>query len=58
MVIFGGINIMSRWLNANYYIGSNGTIDPIVDSFGDCVVQASYIIGKNKYDMDNFLLHI
>ncbi len=56
MVIFGGINIMNRWLNSNYYIGSDGTIDPIVDSLGDCVVQASYIIGKNKYDMDNFFV--
>lgn len=38
---------MDKWLKTNYYLDGNGNTDIIVDSLGDCILQSTYLIGKN-----------
>lgn len=42
------------WLNANYFRNSSGGIDATVDSLCDCLSQASYVIGKQKFGIPDF----
>lgn len=37
----------------HYYYNDDGTVNEIVDSLGDCIVQSVYLILKNKYNIRN-----
>lgn len=43
-----------NWLKANYFRNSSGGIDTTVDSLCDCLSQASYVIGKQKFGIPDF----
>ena len=35
---------MENFLTKRYYLNSNNMMDDIVDSLGDCLVQAAYLV--------------
>ena len=42
---------MENFLTKRYYLNSNNMMDDIVDSLGDCLVQAAYLVLKSKYGL-------
>lgn len=44
---------MNKWLDKHFYNNNSGQLDSIVDSLGNCVDQAAYVILKNQYCIPN-----
>ncbi len=42
---------MENFLTKYYYLNSDEVMDDIVDSLGDCLVQAAYLVLKSKYGL-------
>ena len=47
---------MENFLTKRYYLNSNNMMDDIVDSLGDCLVQAAYLVLKSKYGLRRMII--